>query len=45
MRTQSPDTPPEIEEILLDRYRRMSPLEKLLRVFELNYMAKAAWME
>ena len=41
MKTQSPDTPPEIEEILLERYRRMTPLEKLMRVFELNYMAQS----
>jgi hypothetical protein len=40
MRTQSPDTPPEIEEILLKGYRRMTPLEKLLQVFELNRMAQ-----
>ncbi len=38
--TQSPGTPPEVEEILLERYRQMRPLEKLRRVFELNYMAQ-----
>jgi len=40
MKTQSPDTPPEIEEILLEGYRRMAPLEKLQQVFELNHMAQ-----
>jgi hypothetical protein len=30
------DTPPEIEEILLEGYRRMAPHEKLARVMELN---------
>jgi hypothetical protein len=40
MRTQSPDTPPEIEEIVLKRYRRMPPFEKLMQVFELNQMAQ-----
>lgn len=41
MKTQSPDTPPEIEEILLEGYRRMTPLEKLRQVFELNRMAQS----
>lgn len=36
----SPDTPPEVEEILLERYRQMSPQEKLRQVFELNRMAQ-----
>lgn len=40
MRTQSADTPQEIEEILLEGYRRMTPWEKLRRVFELNRMAQ-----
>lgn len=40
MRTQSPDTPLEIEEILLEGYRRMTPWEKLRQVFELNRMAQ-----
>ena len=40
MKTQSADTPPEIEERLLEGYRRMTPWEKLLRVFELNQMAQ-----
>jgi hypothetical protein len=40
MKTQSPDTPPEVEEILLEGYRRMTPLEKLLQAFELNRMAQ-----
>ena len=36
MRTQSIDTPPEVEEILLEGYRRMPPIEKLRQVFDLN---------
>jgi hypothetical protein len=36
MRTQSIDTPPEIEEMLLERYRQMSPGEKLRSVQDLN---------
>ncbi|HEX6903511.1 MAG TPA: hypothetical protein VF789_27590 [Thermoanaerobaculia bacterium] len=40
MRTQSADTPREIEEILLEGYRRMTPWEKLRQVFELNRMAQ-----
>lgn len=40
MKTQSSDTPPEIEEILLEGYRRMSPREKLERVMDLNRSAQ-----
>jgi hypothetical protein len=40
MRTQSADTPPEIEEILVEKYRRMKPEERLYQVFELNYRAQ-----
>lgn len=40
MRTQSADTPPEIEEILLEGYRQMTPWERLRQVFELNRMAQ-----
>ncbi len=40
MRAQSTDTPPEIEEILLEGYRRMPPVEKLRQVFELNRAAQ-----
>jgi len=40
MRTQSIDTPPEIEEILLEGYRRMPPVEKLRQVFDLNQTAQ-----
>lgn len=36
MKTQSRDTPPEVEEFLLARYRSMSPREKLQRVLDLN---------
>lgn len=40
MRTQSTDTSPEIEEILLEGYRRMPPFEKLRQVFDLNHTAQ-----
>jgi hypothetical protein len=40
MKTQSPDTPPEIEAILLERYRQMAPLERLRQVWELNRTAQ-----
>lgn len=40
MKTQSPDTPPEIEEILLEGYRRMPPIAKLWQVFDLNRTAQ-----
>ena len=30
------DTDPDVEERMLEGYRRMTPLEKLQRVFELN---------
>lgn len=30
------DTPPEIEEMLLEGYRRMTPEEKMRRIVELN---------
>lgn len=36
MRPLFADTPPDVEEILLEGYRRMPPAEKLRRVFELN---------
>lgn len=36
MSFRASDTPPEIEEILLEGYRRMAPHEKLKRVMELN---------
>ncbi|HEX4963341.1 MAG TPA: hypothetical protein VF173_21100 [Thermoanaerobaculia bacterium] len=42
MRTQSPDTPPEIEEMMIERYRLMPPLDRLRQVFELNY--RAQWL-
>lgn len=41
MRPQSPDTPLEIEEMILERYRRMSPAEKLRIVEDLNRTALA----
>lgn len=34
------DTPPEVEEILLEGYRRMTPTEKLARVMDLNRAAQ-----
>ena len=40
MKTQSADTPPEIEQLLLEGYRRLTPWEKLRQVFELNRMAQ-----
>ena len=36
MRTQSPDTPPDIEEMQAERYRGMTPAQKLREVQELN---------
>jgi hypothetical protein len=30
------DTPPEIEEILLEGYRRMTPAERLLRALDMS---------
>jgi hypothetical protein len=36
MPSRASDTPPEIEAILLEGYRRMAPHEKLARVTELN---------
>lgn len=39
MRTQSADTPAEIEEIVLERYRQMTPQEKIAIVQDLNRTA------
>jgi hypothetical protein len=36
MKTQSPDTHPEIERILIEAYRRMTPAEKFRRVEGMN---------
>jgi hypothetical protein len=36
MRTQSPDTPPEVEQRLREAYRRMSPLQRLMKAMEMN---------
>ncbi len=41
MKTQSPDTPPEVEAILLEGYRRMTPQQKIRRVGELQQMAES----
>lgn len=36
MKTQSPDTHPEIERILIEAYRRMTPAEKIQKMRQLN---------
>jgi hypothetical protein len=36
MKTQSPDTDPQIEAILIDAYRKMTPAQKLERVKQMN---------
>ena len=36
MKTQSPDTHPEIERILIEAYRRMTPHEKIQKMRQLN---------
>lgn len=41
MRTQSVDTPPEVEEILIARPREMSWTERLQRMYELTGAARA----
>ena len=41
MKPMSLDTPPEVEELMLDAYRRMTPAEKLGRVVELSRAAEA----
>jgi len=40
MKTQSPDTSPAMEAILIDGYRRMSPAEKLERVRQATHAAQ-----
>jgi hypothetical protein len=40
MKTLSADTPPEVEQIVIERYRRMTPFERLMQVWELNRMAQ-----
>jgi hypothetical protein len=39
MKTQSPDTSPEAERILIEAYRRMTPAEKLRKMRDLNDFA------
>jgi hypothetical protein len=39
MRTQSPDTPAEIEQRLVEEYRRMSPGQRLMMAMELEAAA------
>ena len=41
MRALALDTPPDIEEIVLEGYRRMTPAQKLQRVVELGAAAQA----
>lgn len=41
MKSRFLDTPPEVEEFVLSRYRSMSPREKLQRVFDLNQTVRA----
>lgn len=41
MRALALDTPPDIEEIVLEGYRRMTPAQKLRRVVELGVAAQA----
>lgn len=36
MRSQSPDTPAEVEERLLEGYRRMGPGQRLMMAMEMN---------
>ena len=40
MRTQSSDTSPEAERVLFEAYRRMSPPDKLARIFGLNRLVR-----
>ena len=37
MRTVSPDTPPEVEKVLVEGYRRMSPQEKIRAIQDMNH--------
>jgi hypothetical protein len=39
MRTQSTDTPPEVEEMVMERYRQMTPQEKIAIIQGLNRTA------
>jgi hypothetical protein len=40
LRPISPDTDPEVERILIEGYRRMTPSQKLQRVRELNQLVQ-----
>jgi hypothetical protein len=46
-RTQSPDTSPEAERVVFERYRQMSAADRLQRMLELSRMvdelARAGW--
>ena len=39
MKTLSPDTHPDIERLLIEGYRKMTPAEKFRRVIEMNRFA------
>lgn len=39
--TQSRDTDPDVERLLIERYRSMTPSQKLSRVIDLNRTAEA----
>lgn len=41
MRAGRSDTAPEVEELLVEAYRRMSPKEKVARVADLNRTVRA----
>lgn len=41
MKTQSPDTHPEIERILIEAYRKMTPGERFRKVESLNRTTEA----
>ena len=36
MRAHLSDTPPEVEEILLERYRQMTPVERLAKALDMS---------
>lgn len=41
MKPQSSDTPPDVEAILIEGYRRMTPQQKIRRVGELQQIAES----
>lgn len=36
MKTQSPDTHPDVEKIIIEAYRRMTPAERVAKMRQLN---------